>query len=126
MSIYDKLNLRKNSEISVMYTSGYMRRGRIEIIAGPGKGTSITIDSLTPVSVGRQSKKCSLVISSMSVSRVHCIIEFDDSKRVFSVTDCSANGTFFNGNRLPHNKAVIFKTGTVLSLANENYKIVLI
>lgn len=126
MSIYDRFVFKNNTTVSIVYTKGALRRGRVEVIEKFGENQSITIDSLNPVYVGRQTKKCNLVISSMDISRVHCVIEFDDSKRAFIVTDCSTNGTFFNGSKLPKNIAVIFNSGTVLSLANDKHKIKLI
>lgn len=126
MGLYDRFTSKNDANVSIVYTKGVIGRGRITIIKGTGEGTSITVDSLNPVRVGRMAKKCELVIPSVNVSRIHCIVEYNENRKNFLVTDCSMNGTFINGERLPKNIGVLFKTGTILCLANEEHKIELI
>lgn len=55
------------------------------------------------LSIGK-GKENDAIVNDAIVSRVHCLIELDDKKGTFYVTDMSTNGTFLNGFRLPSAK----------------------
>merc|ERR1712048_1199550 len=42
-----------------------------------------------------------VVIQDPIISRQHCVIELDAERGAVYVLDCSTNGTFLNGRRLP-------------------------
>lgn len=52
------------------------------------------------ISIGKD-PSMDLIITSTHVSRQHCVIELDMKKRGIYVIDCSTNGTYLNGKRLP-------------------------
>jgi len=49
-------------------------------------------------------KECDAVIQDSMVSRLHCFLELSAEKGSIYVTDCSTNGTYLNGVRLPPRK----------------------
>ncbi len=114
------------TQISVVSGDSVLKQGRITVIKGPSVGSSFTLDSIYTAIVGRMSKRCDLVITSGQVSKIHCAIKYSDRYHRFIVTDCSANGTFVNGKRLPKNIGVLMESGTVLMLANSENQIELI
>mmetsp|Transcript_79937 Transcript_79937/g.126079 ORF Transcript_79937/g.126079 Transcript_79937/m.126079 type:complete len:306 (-) Transcript_79937:146-1063(-) len=72
------------------------------------------MDSLRPIdkmlssaqprlSIGK-GKECDAVIQDSMVSRLHCFLELSANKGSVYVTDCSTNGTYLNGVRLPSKK----------------------
>lgn len=58
-----------------------------------------------PVLTIGKDKSNSAVVNDALVSRVHVRLEFDAKKGGVYVADCSTNGTFLNGVRLPQRKA---------------------
>eukprot|EP00747_Dinoflagellata_sp_TGD_P195185 gnl/TRDRNA2_/TRDRNA2_63491_c1_seq1.p1 gnl/TRDRNA2_/TRDRNA2_63491_c1~~gnl/TRDRNA2_/TRDRNA2_63491_c1_seq1.p1 ORF type:complete len:206 (+),score=31.36 gnl/TRDRNA2_/TRDRNA2_63491_c1_seq1:2-619(+) len=58
-------------------------------------------DTLT---IGKDSQN-DVVIKDPVVSRNHCILELDQERGAVYVIDCSTNGTFLNGTRLPAKNA---------------------
>lgn len=52
------------------------------------------------LSIGKD-KSNDIVISDAIVSRVHCVLELDAERGAVYAIDCSTNGTFLNGVRLP-------------------------
>lgn len=56
------------------------------------------------MSIGKD-KTCDTVIPEAVVSRVHCILELDQERGAVYILDCSTNGTFLNGRRLPAKQA---------------------
>jgi hypothetical protein len=72
------------------------------------------MDSLRPVdkllssaqprlNIGK-GKECDAVVSDSMVSRLHCFLELSAKKGAIYITDCSTNGTYLNGVRLPSRK----------------------
>ncbi len=95
------------------------------VLSGEGAGRSVTVDAMEKVKIGRNEKDCELVIPSRDISRIHCIAEYDSERCMFIVTDCSMNGVFINGQRLPLNIPVLFAGGTILMLSNDSHQILL-
>jgi len=56
------------------------------------------------LSIGKD-KTCDTVIPDAMVSRQHCVLELDAERGAVYVIDCSTNGTFLNGRRLPGKQA---------------------
>lgn len=61
-------------------------------------------NSQTTLSIGKD-KICDAVIQDPIVSRQHCVLELDSERGAVYVVDCSTNGTFLNGIRLPPKNA---------------------
>jgi len=60
-----------------------------------------TLNASSPIlSIGKD-KQNDLVIVDQTVSRQHCILELDPERGAVYALDCSTNGTFLNGHRLP-------------------------
>eukprot|EP00931_Biecheleriopsis_adriatica_P091165 TRINITY_DN65063_c0_g1_i1.p1 TRINITY_DN65063_c0_g1~~TRINITY_DN65063_c0_g1_i1.p1 ORF type:complete len:351 (+),score=67.22 TRINITY_DN65063_c0_g1_i1:75-1055(+) len=64
-----------------------------------GKKTLSQSSSL--LSIGKEKKLNDVVIPAPIVSRQHCILELDCDRGSLYAIDCSTNGTFLNGVRLP-------------------------
>jgi len=73
------------------------------------------------MSIGKD-KTCDTVIPEAVVSRVHCILELDQERGAVYILDCSTNGTFLNGRRLPGKQAgkVLLSHGDELLLKYPN------
>merc|ERR1719440_798379 len=56
------------------------------------------------LSIGKD-KNNDTVIPDSIVSRQHCVLELDSERGAVYILDCSTNGTFLNGRRLPGKKA---------------------
>lgn len=56
------------------------------------------------LSIGKD-KNCDTVIPDAIVSRQHCVLELDSERGAVYIIDCSTNGTFLNGRRLPGKQA---------------------
>lgn len=77
-----------------------------------------TLSSGQPTfSIGKD-KTNDAVIKDEVVSRQHCVLELDTERGAVYVLDCSTNGTFLNGTRLPSKSAgkVLLTHGDELSL----------
>merc|ERR1712194_287448 len=58
----------------------------------------------TTLAIGKD-KSCKVVIADALISRQHTVIELDEERGAVYVIDCSTNGTFLNGVRLPAKEA---------------------
>lgn len=114
------------TQVMVVSGESVLKHGRITVIKGPSAGISFTLDSIYTAVVGRLARRCDVVISSGQVSKMHCAVKYSGYYNRFIVTDFSANGTYVNGKRLPKNIGVLFESGTVLMLANNENQIELI
>jgi len=63
-----------------------------------------------------------LVIPNSHISRQHCVIEFDTKRSGVYIIDCSTNGTFLNGKRLPAKSSgkVLLSHGDEINLKSPN------
>mmetsp|Transcript_52894 Transcript_52894/g.123807 ORF Transcript_52894/g.123807 Transcript_52894/m.123807 type:complete len:317 (+) Transcript_52894:63-1013(+) len=59
------------------------------------------LSGAAPFLVIGKDKQCDVVIVDQVVSRQHCIVELDQERGAVYAIDCSTNGTFLNGIRLP-------------------------
>lgn len=71
------------------------------------------------LSIGKD-KTNGVVIPDATVSRQHCVLELDHGRGAVYLVDCSTNGTFLNGKRLPQKKhgKVLLSHGDELVLKN--------
>eukprot|EP00746_Dinoflagellata_sp_MGD_P137161 gnl/MRDRNA2_/MRDRNA2_70984_c0_seq3.p1 gnl/MRDRNA2_/MRDRNA2_70984_c0~~gnl/MRDRNA2_/MRDRNA2_70984_c0_seq3.p1 ORF type:complete len:267 (-),score=48.82 gnl/MRDRNA2_/MRDRNA2_70984_c0_seq3:38-781(-) len=70
----------------------------IETLPSFEKRLTTAIRQLT---IGKEKGTNDLAIPDATISRQHCILEFDVSKGAVYIVDSSTNGTFLNGTRLP-------------------------
>jgi len=63
-----------------------------------------------------------LIIPNSHISRQHCVIEFDMKRSGVYIIDCSTNGTFLNGKRLPAKSSgkVLLSHGDEINLKSPN------
>ena len=84
-----------------------------------GKEFPVTGDTFT---IGRSKQKCDLVVDSPSVSNTHaCIIKKEGKLYIKDLG--SSNHTFVNGSRIEEGKEINIKSGDVISLAKEEFKL---
>ena len=92
-------------------------------LSGMYSGSSFDIAPNQQICIGRDPAYCQIVISSggESVSRKHCLIQYDGNAGCFYVTDYSSNGTFLeNGAKLNHNVPTPLNAGSVIVLGNRS------
>ncbi len=92
-------------------------------LSGMYASTAFDIAPNQQICIGRDPAYCQIVISSggESVSRKHCLIQYDGNTGCFYVTDYSSNGTFLeNGTRLNQNVPTPLNPGTVIMLGNRS------
>lgn len=80
-----------------------VKRTGISGVSGFFAGKTVEIVAGRPMMIGRDPQQAQLVFpSDMSeISRVHCIVTFDQASQTFTVEDRSTNGTFFvNGQKI--------------------------
>ncbi|MGE4194227.1 MAG: FHA domain-containing protein [Pseudodesulfovibrio sp.] len=92
-------------------------------LSGEFGGETIPLDG-TPLVLGRDPGRCTLILTSKSISKVHCSIEKNGSGWV--VVDVgSTYGTYVDGARIPPNQRYRLQMGSVVSLAKAlEFKIV--
>lgn len=92
-------------------------------LSGEFGGETIPLDGGTLV-LGRDPNRCTLILSSRSVSKVHCAIERNGAGWVI-VDSGSTYGTYVDGARIPPNQRYGLRIGSVVSLARAiEFKIV--
>lgn len=86
---------------------------------------SVTIEADKEVLVGR-STKCDIVFPNCdNVSKLHCKLTFDGSKKQFCIEDCSTNGTYINYVRMEKGTRYYVNKQDLIILANTRYRLVL-
>lgn len=124
-----KTDQKQNQSISEAETGILAQSERgILVLNGSMAGYTVTISDGETLNLGKDAKIAGLVFSSdyTHVSRLHCTISYSANGNSYFVTDCSSNGTFANGERLPTGKRISVSVGTVLVLADDNCKIKLL
>lgn len=102
-----------------MKTEKYDRyeNGAIRFLNGKYKDMVIVLQPFEELLIGRDVKKCNIILEAPWVSRVHCIISYDKETSQYQVVDCSENGTFFkNANRLLKRKKQRVVKGTIIEI----------
>lgn len=118
MTIYPKNNAHITIQKSVS-----VRKGRITVLNEKNDGASLFISDEDVVPVGRDPKKCEVVINYGKISRIHCLIEYDAVDNAYIVTDVSTNGVYIQDNRMPKNIPVLVPEGTIIGLADKIYRL---
>lgn len=61
---------------------------------------------------GCDAGKCQILFRDRHISRVHCVVRYDENRNVYTITDYSKNGTYLqNGKRLKYGEPYSCRTG---------------
>ncbi|MDD5018480.1 MAG: FHA domain-containing serine/threonine-protein kinase [Eubacteriales bacterium] len=105
------------------WISGHPPKPRLEVTAGPLKGLSWALVPNVPVQIGRSKDHCEIVIKQAAlISRIHCILWYDEINKCFYIQDCSRNGTYSGkGEMFENGKRVSLDPGDMFYLATRDY-----
>ncbi len=85
----------------------------------------VKIEENREVLVGRSSK-CDIVFAGCdNVSKLHCKLMFDGTKKQFCIEDCSTNGTYINYVRMEKGQKYYVGKQDLIILANTRYRLIL-
>lgn len=88
--IINRLRNKKSKKVS--------KTPYVEAVSGKLEGLWWQMEHGEAVQIGRSSRHCDIVVKhSGNVSRVHCILWYNESKTAFEIQDCSLNGTYVSG-----------------------------
>lgn len=95
---------------------------QIEGMCGPQKGMCWYLHSNVPVQLGRSGNHCEIVVRhSIRISRIHCILWYDEVNGSFFIQDCSRNGTFAgNGEKFENGRRYMLDSGDEFYLATRD------
>ncbi len=94
--------------------------GYIKGLRGEYQGARFSIPQGMTVRIGRSKDSNNLVINNVKISRNHCTITYDESRRKYYVTDTSSNGVYIVGQgRIEKGKPVALDVGTEICIGNE-------
>lgn len=98
----------------------------LEIMTGRYTGVRWNIPVNKQVSVGRSVKMSNIVIpGDLSISKEHCRLYYDDTKKEFLLTDVSKNGVYVQNQRLIQNQMYRYAPNLQISLAGSACTIML-
>ena len=87
------INRLRNKKVKSAYKTPY-----VKAVTGKLEGLWWQIENGEAVQIGRSSRHCDIVVKhSGNVSRVHCILWYNENKSAFEIQDCSLNGTYVSG-----------------------------
>lgn len=94
--------------------------GAIIGLSGEYAGAKIPVDNFSVI-LGRDQNLCQLVFHGEKISRKHCSVSYDASRKIYVVLDFSMNGTFLNdGVRLLANKENELQPGSQIYIDEQN------
>ena len=91
---------------------------------GSEKGTRFELDLGTRLSIGGDSRQCTMVLRGQGIDPLHCVISYDPGRREYHVRDYSAKGIWCGGYRL-NNRRVNFLPGDTRLILGNNEDAVL-
>jgi hypothetical protein len=96
---------------------------RLEMTEGPMKGIGWALLPNVPIQIGRSKDNCEVVITEAEViSRIHCLLWYDEVQKCFYLQDCSRNGTYLGSGRMIENgKKEQLWPGDIFYLSTRNY-----
>lgn len=87
--------------------------GKIHCIGGELAGAQFHIKD--SVIIGKNAQQCNIILSNSTISKKHCIIRVIPDLNMYSVEDCSKNGThYFDGTLFVKNKVTTVPRGTII------------
>ena len=109
---------RKAKTVPVV-AAGKKRDGLLIGVSGAYAGARIPVHDGETLVIGRDPRVCNIVLGSLSTSRKHCAITYDEYNNTYTVTDYSSNGVFDkNGNRLEKGWKDLMRIGDEIRIAN--------
>jgi serine/threonine protein kinase len=74
--------------------------------------------------IGRSPEQCHIVINEEKISRVHCMVRFDEKAMCFYLQDVSTNGTYLsNGQQIAKNEVYTLQSGESFNLLSNEYSV---
>lgn len=112
---------KNNTAVSSIPSRAVYSSGVIIGVQGTFKGAKIPVKSGESILIGRDAKCCQIILNENSISRKHCMIQYDRITGNYIVVDDSANGTFTkNGKKLPSKKKLSLSPGTVIRIGKSD------
>jgi len=94
----------------------------IQILTGSFAGNKWILPYNIDMVIGRASSTSNIVLEDLNISRVHCMIRYDDRRGRFFVQDLSTNGTYGqNGSRMEKNRVYGLEPGAQFYLYSKDY-----
>lgn len=92
----------------------------VKIVNGARAGQKFQIITGQMAKIGRSQQQSNLIVDyDSNISRVHCLVKFDEKKQIFSICDVSNNGTFFpDGTKLKQNQGYEIGAGSQFYLVS--------
>ncbi len=91
----------------------------IEMLSGEKTGTRWEIEPGNEIRVGRSPGQSHIIITgNPAVSKLHCVIAYDEESHEFRIEDFSRNGTYVNGSLLSQGQIHRYQPDIVISLSN--------
>lgn len=116
-----RLGVKQALEVSDIRQAAAQRNGtavpalKLRGVAGQYQGNVFPINAGQPLVIGRLTDRCSVVLNSAGVSRMHCVVE--QRAGGVSVRDLgSANGTRVNGQPISANQSIPLRPGDVIQI----------
>ena len=90
-------------------------------VSGEYADAIFRLDPGESITFGRDPQTSQIVLDKQSelVSRTHCTVCANEITKTYIVTDCSRNGTFVDGEKIPRGSSVEVPRGTVIALGDE-------
>lgn len=112
---------KKNTVSTSVPQMAVSASGIITGVKGKFKGAKIPVKSGESILIGRDIKRCQIILDENSISRKHCMIQYDPMTGNYIVVDDSANGTFAkNGKKLPSKRRLSLSPGTVIRIGKSD------
>ncbi len=90
-----------------------------EVLAGQMMGARWVLPLNKEVRVGRSRRDSQIAIHGHpEISKIHCLVLYDEEKDLFYVRDLSTNGTFVNGRKLEYNRICPVRPQSNVALAS--------
>lgn len=95
-------------------------QGTLECISGDYMGIPFPMQDRDTLVIGTNAGLSNIVLSDTMhiVSGKHCVVSFNATENVYTVTDCSTNGTFINNERISKNVPTRVLSGSVMYLGD--------
>lgn len=109
-----------NSKVQAIFQNNTSNFGTISCVEGVLKGTIFQIRPEQIITLGRNGKLVDLPMNLPMISRVHCKIIYHPSKRQYTITDYSTNGTYLSDHtRLIPKQSYALNAGEQIILGDE-------
>lgn len=109
------------------YAVGATKYGLVVGVRGPRQNDSFRLYHEEEAVLGRDSKRCQIVISDGAISRKHCGIKFDVEQQCYYVCDYSKNGTFVSRiGRIEPDTWMRVEKDSMIQLVNEKNVFILV